>query len=207
MRFLIGMLTLLGMLGLAAADVYTWVDDTGRTHYSDQPPADPAVVPDVQTLTAPAVTTIGNSGLRPAEQALLAQYREEAQVRAEQRLREREIAALEAARQPPAPAPDPVVTRIYIPEKREFYDSSRRHSLTILSDSSGNDLYQYDYSRDRKRHQRDHERDDRDRGDTHYHYHEHSQKPPEPQPPKYPIRAKGVTHGVPQTADPSLVPK
>lgn len=48
----------LAVLSAQAADVYKWVDDKGRTHYTDQPPVDlesEELEIRIQTITAPPV--------------------------------------------------------------------------------------------------------------------------------------------------------
>ncbi|MGF1526658.1 MAG: DUF4124 domain-containing protein [Candidatus Competibacterales bacterium] len=72
--------SLYGFAGLftpATAQVYTWVDDQGSTHYSDRPPSDGNVPLEAVTTVAvdqQAVTTVGNAGLREGEQALLDRF-------------------------------------------------------------------------------------------------------------------------------------
>ena len=83
---------LLVIAGAAYAEVYTWVDADGNTHYSDKPPADRTA--EQLDLETQQVTTVGGSGLRPGEQALLEQIRKDEQAARERRQRERELRAL-----------------------------------------------------------------------------------------------------------------
>ena len=86
------LLVLLLCTSVAHAEVYTWVDADGNTHYSDKPPADQSA--EQLDLDTETVTTVGGSGLRPGELALLEQIREDDRAARERRLRANELALL-----------------------------------------------------------------------------------------------------------------
>ena len=86
------LLVLLVIAGIAHAEVYTWVDADGNTHYSDKPPTNRTA--EQLDLDTEYVTTVGSSGLRPGELALLEQIREDNQAAAERRQRTKELALL-----------------------------------------------------------------------------------------------------------------
>lgn len=68
------LLILLSSLTIAQAQIYTWVDDSGRTHYSDRPPQDRTA--DQLDFGEQPLSTIGESGLRPGEREWLQDIRQ-----------------------------------------------------------------------------------------------------------------------------------
>ncbi|MFO1352973.1 MAG: DUF4124 domain-containing protein [Gammaproteobacteria bacterium] len=94
------------------AEVFTWVDEDGMTHYSDRPPAQGNA--NVVDLGSQPLSTLGASGLRPAEQEMLRQIEERAKAEAAAR------AAAASAPPPPAPiiveqAPNQETSTLFIP--------------------------------------------------------------------------------------------
>ena len=87
------------LLGCAVlqAQVYTWTDDKGRTHYGDSPPEDQTA--QELEIDSHNVSTVGASGLRPGEMAMLDQIREDEIRNAELRTRRLELERIEAERQ------------------------------------------------------------------------------------------------------------
>ena len=90
-------LLLLMLAPPAGAEIYTWTDAAGHTHYADQPPQ--ASSAEVLDLEQAPLSVVGDAALTLEERALL--QRLEAERAAE--------AARRAAR--PAPAPSPVVVQ------------------------------------------------------------------------------------------------
>ena len=95
-RSILPALACLGLLALSApapapAQVYSWIDDQGRTHYGDAPPPDMPV----RRLDPEhsAVTTIGGGGLRESERDRLRAIEQAEQAR-------EQAAAERAARRP-----------------------------------------------------------------------------------------------------------
>ncbi|HXH04141.1 MAG TPA: DUF4124 domain-containing protein [Candidatus Competibacteraceae bacterium] len=72
----------LGLLaGAAQAEIYTWQDEQGRTHYGDRPPAGAeARQLDIES----GVSTVGGTGLREGEKAMLDELAERDKARASQ---------------------------------------------------------------------------------------------------------------------------
>ena len=71
------------------ADIYTWKDAEGRTHYSDRPPAEvPAQTVD---LNEQRVSVIGAAALRTAEKDLLGQLEEARMLRQKLKQQQEEL--------------------------------------------------------------------------------------------------------------------
>jgi hypothetical protein len=83
---------LLLIINVVQAQIYTWVDDTGRTHYSDRPPQN--IEADQLDSGDHRVSTIGGGGLRAGEREWLQNIEEAAE-------QERLTRQIEAQNQPP----------------------------------------------------------------------------------------------------------
>ena len=95
-----------------AAEIYTWIDATGKTHYGDQPPT--SDMPVRKLNDSAAVSVVGNSALRESERDFL-----KAAEQAAQELRiAREAAAAERARNRP-----PQVNVVTVEQPRRAYDN------------------------------------------------------------------------------------
>jgi hypothetical protein len=86
------LLLLLALGQSAAADVYRWVDEHGRVHFGDRPPASEAVeTTTVETQTGPPPDAASSSSDRGvARQRLLDQYQKERDAKQEAAQRKRE---------------------------------------------------------------------------------------------------------------------
>lgn len=123
----------------AGAQVYTWEDEHGNTHYGDRPPTEqPAETLDID---ATGLSTVGESGLRPSEQDALERIRAEEAAAAERRLQNRALAleqqridneramaevALEESREPVVRYENVIS---YPPTS--FYDDRYRHGFSF----------------------------------------------------------------------------
>lgn len=127
----------------AEAQVYTWEDEHGNTHYGDRPPAEHEA--ETLDLDTGSLSTMGGAGLRPAEEAALERLREEQAAAAERRLQNRALAlereriraeqataeaALEAARKPRVIYRDVDVGYPPVP----WYEGKHRHSFGFSFD-------------------------------------------------------------------------
>lgn len=97
----------------ASAQVYSWQDAQGRTHYSDRPPTTTTEQQEVRELDIDnqPISTVGGSGLRPGEQAMLE--------RLEQQTLAREQAAVEAAKQAANPPTQTIIMQPPAEEPKE----------------------------------------------------------------------------------------
>lgn len=86
--FALLMVALLAVVG-AHAQVYTWVDEEGNTHYGDRPPAEHEA--ETLDLDTSGLSTMGGAGLRPGEEAALERLREQEAAAAERRLQRRAL--------------------------------------------------------------------------------------------------------------------
>ncbi len=91
MRLLL-LIVVISAMVTAEAGVYTWIDEQGRTNYSDRPPAD--LSSEKLDLDSLSVSTIGSAGLRESEQKLLDRMDAQARAKAEKRRQDRKTEQL-----------------------------------------------------------------------------------------------------------------
>lgn len=106
-----------------AAPIYHWVDEQGRTHYSDRAPQDqPSRELDPR---AAALSTIGGSALREDELDLLQRYADEAQARQEQaeQARQQNPPPIIVVNPPPPPAQERYILPAYTHQR--YYKRNR----------------------------------------------------------------------------------
>jgi hypothetical protein len=112
--------------------IYQWVDEQGQTHYGDIPPhSTPTRALDPQRST---VSTIGGSGLRDEEKALLERYAEEAQQRLAQQPATPPVIIVNPAAEPQIAESESSPERYIVmtPSWHRWVDRRYRHSSVDL---------------------------------------------------------------------------